>query len=93
MSVPLQVEMRTSDRSNEVDTKHLTNTIVNDVSEEAKMATSKEHGMTVRQGLKAYRKAIGWSILLSSAVIMEGYDTILVSLTSPHYTGETEVYN
>ena len=48
------------------------------VTEEARLATSKEHHLTVRQGLKAYRKAIGWSILLSSAVIMEGYDTILV---------------
>ena len=48
--------------------------------EEARLATSKEHNLTVRQGIKAYKKAIGWSILLSSAVIMEGYDTILVSL-------------
>jgi SP family general alpha glucoside:H+ symporter-like MFS transporter len=50
-----------------------------EVTEEARMATSKEHNLTVRQGIKAYKKAIGWSILLSSAVIMEGYDTILVS--------------
>ncbi|KAK8847718.1 hypothetical protein IAR55_005577 [Kwoniella newhampshirensis] len=50
-----------------------------EIADEARIATSKEHGLTVRQGLKAYRKAIGWSILLSSAVIMEGYDTILVS--------------
>ncbi len=52
------------------------------VAAEAKAATAKEHSMTVRQGLKAYRKAIGWSILLSSAVIMEGYDTILVCRVS-----------
>jgi hypothetical protein len=50
-----------------------------EVTEEARLATSKEHNLTVRQGIKAYKKAIGWSILLSSAVIMEGYDTILVS--------------
>jgi len=50
-----------------------------EVADEARLATAKEHGLTLRQGLKAYRKAIGWSILLSSAVIMEGYDTILVS--------------
>ena len=46
--------------------------------EDAKAATAKEHSMTVRQGLRAYPRAIMWSILLSSAVIMEGYDTILV---------------
>lgn len=53
-----------------------------EVDEEARAATSKEHGLGVRQGLSAYRKAVGWSILLSSAVIMEGYDTILVRLDS-----------
>lgn len=55
-----------------------------EVTEEARLATSKEHNLSVRQGIKAYKKAIGWSILLSSAVIMEGYDTILVSLISRH---------
>ncbi|KAK4889602.1 hypothetical protein LTR27_011586 [Elasticomyces elasticus] len=45
---------------------------------DAKLATSKEHNLTVLQGLKPYRKAIGWSVLLSMAVIMEGYDTILI---------------
>lgn len=47
--------------------------------EEARAAIAKEHNLTLRQGLKAYPKAIMWSLLLSSAVIMEGYDTILVS--------------
>ncbi|KAK1078736.1 hypothetical protein LTR33_006983 [Friedmanniomyces endolithicus] len=46
--------------------------------DDAKLATSKEHGLTVLQGLKPYRKAIGWSVMLSMAVIMEGYDTTLV---------------
>ncbi|KAK5162883.1 uncharacterized protein LTR77_011140 [Saxophila tyrrhenica] len=45
---------------------------------EAQVATAKEHGLTLTQALKAYPKAIGWSILLSSAVVMEGYDTILI---------------
>ncbi|KAK0812155.1 hypothetical protein LTR02_000855 [Friedmanniomyces endolithicus] len=46
--------------------------------DDAKLATSKEHGLTVLQGLKPYRKAIGWSVMLSMAVIMEGYDTTLI---------------
>ncbi|WWD19400.1 hypothetical protein CI109_103860 [Kwoniella shandongensis] len=33
-----------------------------EIADEARIATSKEHGLTVRQGLKAYSKAIGWSI-------------------------------
>jgi len=41
-------------------------------------ATDKDHNMTLSEGLKAYPKAIGWSILLSAAVVMEGYDTVLI---------------
>ena len=50
--------------------------------DDAKLATSKEHSLTVLQGLKPYRKAIGWSVMLSMAVIMEGYDTTLVGTLS-----------
>ncbi|CAD6570669.1 MAG: hypothetical protein TREMPRED_005948 [Tremellales sp. Tagirdzhanova-0007] len=47
-------------------------------ADDVQKATSKEHELTVRQGLKAYPKAIAWSVLLSTAVVMEGYDTILI---------------
>lgn len=49
-----------------------------EVVEEANIATDKEHNLTLARGLKAYPKAIAWSILLSTAVVMEGYDTILI---------------
>jgi SP family general alpha glucoside:H+ symporter-like MFS transporter len=49
-----------------------------DIVQDAQQATNKEHRLTFMTGMKAYKKAILWSILLSSAVIMEGYDTILV---------------
>lgn len=49
---------------------------------EAQAATAKEHNLTLPQALKAYPKAIAWSILLSSAVVMEGYDTLLVRFVS-----------
>ena len=52
----------------------------NEIMEEAKIAVDKEHQIPLLQGLKAYKKAILWSILLSSAVIMEGFDTVLVGL-------------
>ncbi|KAK9238567.1 general substrate transporter [Lipomyces kononenkoae] len=45
---------------------------------EAKEATSLEHQMTVWHALRVYPKAVGWSILLSLAIIMEGYDTLLL---------------
>lgn len=46
--------------------------------EEAKNAASKEHELTVRDALKLYPKAIIFSIIFSSAVIMEGYDLSLM---------------
>lgn len=50
--------------------------IINDAAN----ATEKEQSMTVWQGLKTYPKAIGWSVIFSSAIIMEGYDlTVLGS--------------
>lgn len=34
--------------------------------------------MTVWEGLKNYKKAVGWSLCFSSAIIMEGYDTTIL---------------
>ncbi|GIK03852.1 hypothetical protein Aspvir_007927 [Aspergillus viridinutans] len=45
---------------------------------EAQAALDKEHSMTPWQALKIYPKAVGWSILLSCAIIMEGYDVVLI---------------
>lgn len=44
----------------------------------AKAATEKERGMTLMQGIKLYPKAIGWSILISTCIAMEGFDVCLL---------------
>jgi SP family general alpha glucoside:H+ symporter-like MFS transporter len=49
-----------------------------EVTQDAKASTEKEHSMTLWQALKLYPKAVGWSLLLSTAIIMEGYDTALL---------------
>ncbi|KAK9250023.1 major facilitator superfamily domain-containing protein [Lipomyces tetrasporus] len=49
-----------------------------DLLVEAKDATAFEHQMTPREAFKIYPKAVAWSILLSAAITMEGYDTILL---------------
>jgi SP family general alpha glucoside:H+ symporter-like MFS transporter len=49
------------------------------LSAEAKVATDAEHAMTLREAIKKYPKAIGWSILLSSAIAMEGFDIVLIA--------------
>jgi MFS transporter, SP family, general alpha glucoside:H+ symporter len=49
------------------------------LSSEAKDATDQEHSMSFMQAIKLYPKAVGWSMLLSTAIIMEGYDVVLLS--------------
>ena len=47
-------------------------------NEETRHAAADEKQMTLLQALKIYPKAIGWSVVLSSALIMEGYDLALL---------------
>ncbi|XXH03286.1 hypothetical protein Hte_009684 [Hypoxylon texense] len=50
-----------------------------DVIRSARLATEKEHRMTLWQGLRLYPKAVAWSILISTCIVMEGYDVSLVN--------------
>jgi hypothetical protein len=52
---------------------------MNEVIHNAKSATDKEHKMTLWQGIKLYPKAVGWSLLISTCIAMEGYDVCLLS--------------
>ena len=47
--------------------------------QDARAAIAEEHSMSLWQGIKLYPRAVGWSLLLSTAVIMEGFDSGLVS--------------
>lgn len=49
------------------------------LTSEANTAIHAEHTMNILEGLKLYPKAIGWSMLLSLAIVMEGYDTGLLN--------------
>jgi len=40
----------------------------------AKLASDEEHETTLWQGLKHNKKAAFWSVVLSTTIIMEGYD-------------------
>lgn len=52
---------------------------MNEVTRNAKAATDKEHSMSLLQGIRLYPKAIGWSLLISTCIAMEGYDVCLLS--------------
>ncbi|QSZ32062.1 hypothetical protein DSL72_001631 [Monilinia vaccinii-corymbosi] len=45
----------------------------------AKASTEKEQKMTLLQGIRLYPKAIGWSLLISTCIAMEGYDVCLLN--------------
>ncbi|KAJ5273163.1 hypothetical protein N7478_008288 [Penicillium angulare] len=49
------------------------------VIQNAKAATEKEQNMSLLQGIKLYPKAVAWSILISTCIVMEGYDISLVN--------------
>lgn len=38
--------------------------------------------LTIMQALVKYKKAVWWAMFLSTSLIMEGYDLVLVSLLS-----------
>ncbi|PSR80793.1 general substrate transporter [Coniella lustricola] len=48
------------------------------VNDEAAQATANEHSLTLWQALRTYKRAAMWSVLISTTVIMEGYDTQLL---------------
>lgn len=49
------------------------------VIEHARAAAAKEQKMTLLQGIKLYPKAIAWSMIISTCIVMEGYDISLVN--------------
>lgn len=50
-----------------------------EIIKNARKATDNEHKMTLWQGIKLYPKAVGWSLLISTCIAMEGYDVCLLS--------------
>ncbi len=51
----------------------------------AKAASDKEHQMSLWQGIRLYPKAIGWSVLISTCIAMEG----IISTTGYFLTSKT----
>lgn len=57
---------------------HVEETLGHGAIIEAKQAADDEHSQTLWQAIKSNRTAIGWSVMVSMSVVMEGYDTILI---------------
>ncbi|KAM0425403.1 hypothetical protein ACHAPT_009460 [Fusarium lateritium] len=65
------------------------------LASEAKVAAEAEHHMSLWDAIQTYPKAIGWSVLLSSTLIMEGYDLALLGnlYASPVFNEKFGTYN
>lgn len=73
-------EPQTPVATREADTEKQTN--AHDMSKlvrNARLGAEKEQSMTLWQGIKLYPKAIGWSVLISTCICMEGYDVSLIN--------------
>ena len=49
------------------------------LNNDAKAGADAEKNRSIMQSIRLYPKAAAWSILLSTAIIMEGYDTLLLA--------------
>ena len=48
------------------------------IIDEAQEATDHEHRMGIFEAIRTYPKACGWSVLASTALVMEGYDLVVI---------------
>ncbi|KAJ7692464.1 maltose permease [Mycena rosella] len=49
------------------------------VTRDAAQADYAEHNMSVREAFRIHKKAVFWSVVLSAALIMEGYDVVVIA--------------
>jgi hypothetical protein len=45
----------------------------------ARLAAEKEQRMSLIQGIRLYPKAVAWSMVISTCIVMEGFDIALVN--------------
>ncbi|KAJ7585660.1 maltose permease [Mycena floridula] len=51
----------------------------NQVVHDAAAADKAEHNMSVKEAFRIHKKAVFWSVVLSAALIMEGYDVVVIA--------------
>ncbi|KAJ7624619.1 maltose permease [Roridomyces roridus] len=49
-----------------------------EVVKDAARADAAEHTMSIREAFRIHKKAVLWSVLLSAALVMEGYDVVVI---------------
>ncbi|KAK6345779.1 hypothetical protein TWF718_007685 [Orbilia javanica] len=55
-----------------------------EILKQAREATEIEHSLSLWENIRLYPKSIAWSVLMSTAIIMEGYDVVLMGSFYAH---------
>lgn len=50
-----------------------------DLIHRAQESDATDRKLTVREAVKKYKKAVFWAMFLSTSLVMEGYDLVIVS--------------
>ncbi|KAI9898198.1 hypothetical protein N3K66_006558 [Trichothecium roseum] len=78
-SVPADKEIDPSPAAMEGQDEAAQAKVHDNVVEHARLAAEKERNMTLLQGIKLYPKAIFFSVVISTCIVMEGYDISLIN--------------
>lgn len=57
-----------------------------DLVNQAQESDAADRLLTIRAALSKYKKAVFWAMFLSTSLIMEGYDLVIVRRTPCRYT-------
>lgn len=77
-SITVPGEPHRKDSIAAVDMPHLA-PVTTHIAEDATRAASHEKAMSLGTAIKQYPKAIMWSVLISTCIVMEGFDIVLIS--------------
>lgn len=62
----------------EFETSDLSDSSLAELIQHAQESDATDRQLTVMQAVSKYKKAVFWAMLLSTSLIMEGYDTVIV---------------
>ncbi|KAJ4124862.1 hypothetical protein NW765_014390 [Fusarium oxysporum] len=78
-----QTAEESADLKEGIDHCESTKGTVQDDLHQAQLVAEEERGTTFLKSVKQHRAAVAWSVLLSTAIIMEGYDMKLLDPSMP----------
>ncbi|RFU32139.1 hypothetical protein B7463_g4218, partial [Scytalidium lignicola] len=73
----------------ELENFDLSNPVIVELIHYAQEGDEADRQLTVRQALKKYKKAVFWPMFLSTSLIMEGYDLVIIT----SFYGQTQFQN